>query len=272
MNQKRSGPASARTLALESLEGRVVMSGVAAASALPRGTTMDVSTVPVKKWPTTTTLAVSTGTLGQDITFRVTVRGSAWAGPPAGTVNITDHGRVIETLALKPESSLPPVAFSGATATITPQPGGVAYYFGKHALSATYVPSGSLASSTVAKSFTVGQPHFTTLAGGVKVATVAPGSGAAIQPGQTANVLYTGYLAKTGQIFDDSINDGGKPLAFPIGGTGVIPGFDAGTGGMQVGETRIIEIPPAQGYGSTANGPIPANSTLIFVVTLASIS
>ena len=51
-----------------------------------------------------------------------------------------------------------------------------------------------------------------------------------------------------------------------------IPGFDAGTLGMRVGETRIVEIPSAEGYGDTANGPIPANSTLIFVLTLQSIS
>ena len=116
------------------------------------------------------------------------------------------------------------------------------------------------------------QPAYTTLAGGVKVATVAPGSGSEIQPGQTANVLYTGYLAKNGQIFDDSSDHGGAPLSFTVGAGEVVPGFDEGTAGMKVGETRIISIPPAEGYGSTANGPIPANSTLIFVVTLESIS
>jgi FKBP-type peptidyl-prolyl cis-trans isomerase len=99
-----------------------------------------------------------------------------------------------------------------------------------------------------------------------------PGSGPEIQTGQTASVLYTGYLARTGKIFDDSINDGGKPLSYTLGAGQVIPGFDAGTAGMQVGETRIVLIPPAEGYGATANGPIARNSTLIVVLTLESIS
>ncbi len=98
------------------------------------------------------------------------------------------------------------------------------------------------------------------------------GSGAEIQSGQTANVLYTGYLAKNGHIFDDSINDGGTPISFTLGAGRVIPGFDEGTVGMQVGESRIVLIPPAEGYGRTPSGTIPANSTLIFVLTLESIS
>jgi peptidylprolyl isomerase len=110
------------------------------------------------------------------------------------------------------------------------------------------------------------------MAGGVKIATIAQGSGSGIQSGQTASVLYTGYLASNGHIFDDSINDGGTPLSFTLGAGQVVPGFDAGTAGMQAGETRVIMIPPAEGYGATANGPIPGNSTLIFVVTLKSIS
>ena len=79
-------------------------------------------------------------------------------------------------------------------------------------------------------------------------------------------------MQKTGKIFDDSINDGGAPISVALGAGQVIPGFDEGIVGMQVGETRIIQIPPAEGYGHTANGPIPANSTLVFVVTLESIS
>jgi FKBP-type peptidyl-prolyl cis-trans isomerase len=137
---------------------------------------------------------------------------------------------------------------------------------------AVFIGSGRFGKSTGRTSFTVSQPAYTTLSDGVKIATIAPGSGPQIQDGQTASVFYTGYLEKNGEVFDDSINDGGTPLSYTVGAGQVIPGFDAGTAGMQVGETRIVEIPPAEAYGDTANGPIPANSTLIFVLTLESIS
>jgi FKBP-type peptidyl-prolyl cis-trans isomerase FkpA len=147
-----------------------------------------------------------------------------------------------------------------------------AFFFGKHAVSAVFIPSGPFSQSHDSKVFNVSEPAYTTLTGGVKTATIAPGTGAEIQSGQTASVLYTGYLTKNGHIFDDSINDGGAPLRFTLGAGEVVPGFDAGTSGMQVGETRIIMIPRAEGYGAQGNGPIPRNSTLIFVVTLESIS
>ncbi len=85
-------------------------------------------------------------------------------------------------------------------------------------------------------------------------------------------MLYTGYLAKNGHIFDDSLDHGGAPFSFTVGVGEVIPGFDEGTVGMEVGESRIVMIPPAEGYGATPTGSIPPNSTLIFVLTLESIS
>jgi FKBP-type peptidyl-prolyl cis-trans isomerase len=163
------------------------------------------------------------------------------------------------------------MAVSHAALTEVSQPGGPAFFFGKHTVTASYAPGGNYSSSSASKSFSVNPPAFSTLASGVKIATTVPGFGPQIQSGQSANVQYTGYLASSGQLFDDSASHGGAPLNFVLGSGQLIPGFDAGTAGMQVGETRIIEIPPSQGYGSTANGSIPANSTLIFVVTLESI-
>ena len=251
----------------ECLESRVVLSGVGSAGAA------QVASSAARGAATKVNLSVSAGTLGQPITFTATVRAAAAAGSPSGTVEIRDHGAVLGTFNLHPTAGTTgKYAYSEGSGTLTQTPGGAAYYFGKHKVSAVFVPDGGFSKSTVNKTFVVGQPAYTTLAGGVKVATITPGSGSQIQSGQTANVLYTGYLAKSGQVFDDSNVHGGSPLSFSVGTGQVITGFDEGTAGMQVGETRIISIPAAEGYGHTAAGSIPANSNLIFVVTLESIS
>jgi FKBP-type peptidyl-prolyl cis-trans isomerase FkpA len=276
MNKKRRRFAPDLSVVTETLEGRLLLSGVANAlgsSSAGHQNAVEVAARTGREAATTTKLSVSAGTLGGPITFTVTVRGAAAAGSPQGTVNIIDHGNVIQSLTLVPTTSTTAkFAFSDATVTLYPQPGGAAYFFGKHTDSAEFIPSGPSMKSRVSKTFTVPKPAYTTLAGGVKIETIEKGSGPAIQSGQTASVLYTGYLAQNGRIFDDSINDGGAPFSFTLGAGQVIPGFDEGAVGMQVGETRIVSIPPAEGYGRTASGPIPGNSTLIFVLTLESIS
>lgn len=261
MDRKRSRFMPGVAFVDECLESRVVLSGGGSAGA---------AEVAARGAPTKTTLSLSAGTLAQPITVSATVRASASAGAPTGTVEILDQGQVLQTLTLSPASGK--TATSQATSTLTPMPGGDAFFFGKHELTAEYIPTGAFAKSTVNRSFTVRKPAYTTLSGGVKVATIAQGSGPEIQSGQTASVLYTGYLAKTGQVFDDSVDDGGQPFSFTLGAGEVIPGFDEGTAGMKVGETRIVSIPPAEAYGSSATSTIPANSTLIFVITLESIS
>jgi hypothetical protein len=264
MDKRRSRFVPGDSFASECLERRVVLSAAASAAQVAHA---------ARAAATKTTLQVNAGTLGQPVTFSVTVRAAASAGSPTGTVQIVDHGKVLGTVNLAPMASTNGrYAYSGVTATMRQVLGGGAYYFGKHQVSAVFIPAGGYAKSTAGASFSVSQPYYATLAGGVQVSTTAPGSGPQLQSGQTASVMYTGYLKKTGQIFDDSVIEGGTPFSFKLGAGQVVPGFDIGLVGMRVGETRVIEIPPAEGYGATPNGPIPANSTLIFVVTLESIS
>jgi hypothetical protein len=264
MKRKRPSFAPAFSPIDTALESRIALSGVAAA---------DAAQVAGRLAATHTTLSASTGTIGQPIALSVSVRAATPAGAPQGTVNIIDHGRVIQTLTLAPAGATSARQISSTASVTLAQPlGGNAYYFGKHALTAEFVPSRGFAPSTGHATFNVTQPRYKTLAGGVKVASINPGSGPAIQTGQTANVLYTGYLTRTGQVFDDSMSHGGTALGFRVGTGSVIPGFDAGVAGMQAGETRILIIPPSQAYGSKTNGPIPGNSTLTFVVTLQSIA
>jgi peptidylprolyl isomerase len=99
---------------------------------------------------------------------------------------------------------------------------------------------------------------------------VVVGKGTAATLANTVNVRYTGTLYSDGTLFDSSWSHGDAPVSFPL--DGVVPGFAQGIAGMQPGGRRVIVIPPALGYGNTANGPIPAGSTLVFVVDLVGIS
>jgi peptidylprolyl isomerase len=98
------------------------------------------------------------------------------------------------------------------------------------------------------------------------------GTGPAITgTNQTLTVQYVGKVYKTGKVFDASwSHPGAQPAALPL--SGVIPGWQKGLIGMKVGGRRELIIPPSQGYGSTAQAKIPANSTLVFVIDLHSIS
>lgn len=108
-----------------------------------------------------------------------------------------------------------------------------------------------------------------TTASGLKYEDLQVGTGATAKSGDSVTVNYTGWL-ENGTKFDSSI-DRKQTFDFTVGTGGVIAGWDEGVQGMLVGGTRLLVIPPNLGYGSTANGPIPANSTLIFEVQLVAI-
>lgn len=96
------------------------------------------------------------------------------------------------------------------------------------------------------------------------------GTGDTVAAGATVTVDYTGALAATGKIFESSL-DSGKPVTFGL--DQVIQGWKEGLVGMKVGGKRRLLIPAAQAYGAQSpSADIPANSDLVFDITLHSIS
>jgi peptidylprolyl isomerase len=68
-----------------------------------------------------------------------------------------------------------------------------------------------------------------------------------LKNGDTVKVHYTGTL-EDGRVFDTSKNR--EPLEFKVGEGQIISGFENGVIGMGLGETRDIEVPPEDAYGS----------------------
>ena len=119
---------------------------------------------------------------------------------------------------------------------------------------ATYTPFGVMSANV------------TTTASGLKIDDLKVGSGVEAKSGDIVRMLYAGYL-ESGVKFD-SATDPAKPFEFTLGAGRVIAGWDQGIVGMKEGGERQLVIPPQLGYGTCGSGPIPANSTLIFTVTL----
>jgi hypothetical protein len=125
------------------------------------------------------------------------------------------------------------------------------------------------APSTSTLPFSLTDPNFQTQPSGVRTWDVTTGTGTALQTGDQFTAKYTGYLPD-GTIFDSSDKSGN--LSTTLDSSHLIPGFAAGLVGMQPGGTRRIDIPANLAYGANppAGSGIPANSELIFEVTLIS--
>ncbi len=68
-----------------------------------------------------------------------------------------------------------------------------------------------------------------------------------VKDGDTVKVHYTGKL-ENGEVFDTSKEQ--EPFEFTVGNKAVIPGFEKGVFGMEVGDSKSIEIPPEEAYGA----------------------
>jgi peptidylprolyl isomerase len=94
------------------------------------------------------------------------------------------------------------------------------------------------------------------------------GAGAVVEAGQTLTVNYTGWLWDGTQF--DSSWDRGAATSFSL--SNVIQGWGQGLAGQTVGSQVLLIIPPELGYQDKAQGSIPANSTLVFVVDILAAS
>ena len=85
------------------------------------------------------------------------------------------------------------------------------------------------------------------------------GTGALPSASDRLTINYIGYLAASGEVFDQ-----GEGASFTAGD--VIDGFGEGLQMMPAGSIYRFCIPAALGYGARSVGPIPAGSDLVFQV------
>ena len=104
---------------------------------------------------------------------------------------------------------------------------------------------------------------------GVWIRDLTVGTGDSAVAGRQVAIHYTGTFTDGKQF--DANGPADAPFEFRLAAGEVVPGFDEGVAGMRVGGRRQVVIPPSLGYGAQANGPIPANSILVFVIELVSV-
>jgi len=90
-----------------------------------------------------------------------------------------------------------------------------------------------------------------------------PGSGTKPTICNAIQVNYTGKLTN-GTVFDSTTG-----VAFYL--SQLIPGWQEGIPLIAPGGSITLYLPPSLGYGSSGSGSVPANSNLIFEITLTAI-
>ena len=113
-----------------------------------------------------------------------------------------------------------------------------------------------------------GEEELLEISQGVLVKILKSGDGDRCpRAGNVVTVNYKGSFIN-GRVFDSSY-ERGYPEAFRL--SDLIVGWQIALTQMKVGDHWIVYIPWEVGYGSRANGPIPAYSTLILEMELVAI-
>lgn len=109
------------------------------------------------------------------------------------------------------------------------------------------------------------KPVTKTLPSGLILEDITVGNGQKVVRDRRVGISYIGRL-QSGKVFDQS--KGKDLLWFNVGRGEVVKGMDIGVQGMAVGGKRRLTIPAALAYGNASLPGIPANSTLVFEVTV----
>jgi FKBP-type peptidyl-prolyl cis-trans isomerase len=99
----------------------------------------------------------------------------------------------------------------------------------------------------------------------------AVGAGATAVAGKSVSLTYTGWLySDTATDHKGNRIDGGS-FTFVIGDGQMITGIDQGVTGMQSGGSRTLLIPTGMAYSILGNSRVPANSGLVYDLTLTTV-
>ena len=117
-------------------------------------------------------------------------------------------------------------------------------------------------SITFAPALDIDLSKFTKTRAGAWYRDMVPGTGTTAAIDRSVTVRYVIYLPD-GKLVQSQID----PIAVTLG-PDVIRGWRDGIPGMKVGGMRRLVVPPELGYGKSAHGSIPPQSTLIFEIEL----
>jgi len=107
--------------------------------------------------------------------------------------------------------------------------------------------------------------------GGMKIKDIQTGTGLVAAEGTIATIHFTAWLDQQGVRGRELYNsrNSGEPVSFVIGTDKVMPAWNEGVRGMQIGGIRQLLVPPEMAYGQRAvDDVIPAGASMQFIIEL----